>query len=360
MFYNNYTIMIYHKPKNLKNMNSETENQVSASENQMYIVAKQAIFNHFKDSKFSRVLLPSYLPDGVYSPFKELGFKRMYYPLSKNLSLPDDFPGSSSADDTVIYHIHHFGMYNKANIYKLKQLKSLGYYIVEDRALTLPASNADYFGNATVYSFNKMLGIPHGGMVISDNQTKNDTPRHNKESDIWKSYLSLRLKMFSHFGIKLMPQLFFRLYNKIVWKMINNKGSRLSHWLAASEFADKKVSDIIRQTDFQTISDKITYNAGYLYDNIRQNLQLCSGRDNYTTQAITGFPIIIDNPKDFQKYLMKNGIHGFGLNDAWRPDKTAPEWEYTFKHFLLPVHNDLSMKDLKKIVRVVNAYKIAH
>ena len=153
-----------------------------------------------------------------------------------------------------------------------------------------------------------------------------------------------------------MPQAFFRIYNKFAWKMINKKGADLPHWIEANAPVASNISDILHKADYQAISDKITYNAGYLYDNIRQNLQLRSGRNNYTTQAVTGFPVIIDSPKDFQKYLMKNGIHGFALSDAWRPDNTAPEWEYTFKHFLLPVHNDLTKKDLEKIVRVVNAY----
>ncbi|MCK5741969.1 MAG: hypothetical protein KAH48_07120 [Chlorobi bacterium] len=337
-------------------MNSEAENQVSASDNQIFLFARQAIYNHFSDLMSYKVLLPGYLPIGVHSPFNELGSKKLYYKVGDDLSLPIDFPGSHSPDNTIIYYIHHFGMYNHANIKRLKQLKLQGYYIVEDRALTLPTAKADYFGDATVYSFNKMLGIPHGGMVIDNKQTQQHSPINIKESDLWRSYLSIRMKLFSHFGISLMPQAFFRIYNKISWNIINKKGDNLPHWLDANAPADSKISDILHNADYQAISDKITFNAGYLYDNIRQNLQLLSGREDYTTQAVTGFPIIIDNPKDFQKYLIKNGIHGFSLSDAWRPDNAAPIWEYTFKHFLLPTHNDLRKKDLEKIVRVVNAY----
>jgi hypothetical protein len=204
-----------------------------------------------------------------------------------------------------------------------------------------------------------MLGVPHGGTIISDINTEDYSLEKNSAAEELKSYLSLRMNLFCRSGIKLMPQLFFRLYNKIAWKFINRKANNLSHWLPATGLADSAIVHLIQNLDFQSISEKIIYNAGYLFDNIRPVLRLVPDRRMYTRQAITGFPIIVDDPQDLQKYLMKNGIHGFSLRQGWRPAQNASKWDYFDKHFLLPVHNDLSKKDLKKIVRVVNAYKNA-
>jgi hypothetical protein len=134
----------------------------------LFPALRQGLLQYFKKTKYKKVLLPEYVPEGIYDPFKRLGFEIQFYSLDKNTNLNQEelVAGISEFQPDVFVYIHHFGIYNHLNIEFIKKnIVGMNILFLEDFAHSLPSSKSVFMGDICTFSFTKMLGTSQGSLV---------------------------------------------------------------------------------------------------------------------------------------------------------------------------------------------------
>ena len=72
-----------------------------------YPFSRQGLYVYLKGKTYKTVLLPSYVAEGVFDPFKELGYKITFYDVNENGYLSSSI-FENSVD--VFVYIHYFGL----------------------------------------------------------------------------------------------------------------------------------------------------------------------------------------------------------------------------------------------------------
>lgn len=345
--------MIYHKPpKENADFLLNSSNEFSYP---VFTLARQAIYHFFRQFQGKSILLPAYTADGVYLPLKQLGFKIHFYDLDLDLHLQEDYFNNFNPQNTIVYYIHHYGLWIDDNVKLLQNLKDKGFLIVEDKALTLPYKKVKTIGDIEVYSWHKLLGLPCGGAVISE---KYDKLVCNGGGSIKSSELKTVLKIFFYFYsnhfIRFIPPLPFRIYNKLVWQLFGKNLFVIYEIPETISLADPIIKKQICKIDFVKVSTKRILNAEILYKNIHPKYLLPVGKGAYLRQSLIGFPIMVDDQGRMMKYLLKRGVHGFALRNGWKPDELDYEPELLKSVFLLPVHHYLNDKELIYTSKILN------
>lgn len=114
------------------------------------------------------VMLPAYVPEGVYAPFYDSDWDIQYYDLNADLS-PDAKSIQAalelSCNVNFVVCIHYFGIIS--DLSEVSQLvKSHGAVMVEDMSHVLPNETLSYgdYGEIILYSLPKVIGVPDGAL----------------------------------------------------------------------------------------------------------------------------------------------------------------------------------------------------
>src|SRR5687767_14899718 len=187
------------------------------------IMTRQAICALLRELPLKNVILPRFVPAGVYHPVLETKKRITYYDVPMDLTVDASFVTSLDLDpaDTIFYYIHQFGLYIEQNIKLMHEMQSRGFFVIDDRSLSLPVSHYEEFGDATAYSFYKLVGLPFGGQV----RTKTNMNVTYSEPDEYHS--TLRKKMTANFRfyanpvLSTVPAFPYRAYNKLFSKYVS-------------------------------------------------------------------------------------------------------------------------------------------
>lgn len=125
------------------------------------------IARHYANST-KRVLLPAYTCQTVIAPFVQEGWQCAFYPVNKNLRMDETafLTLAKSFQPTLcVVHSYFGNELNQSELNTLKELKSLGCVLVEDRTQILFSQHYDEIFDFFVGSYRKWYPIPDGGFL---------------------------------------------------------------------------------------------------------------------------------------------------------------------------------------------------
>jgi dTDP-4-amino-4,6-dideoxygalactose transaminase len=102
--------------------------------------------------------------------------------------------------------------------------------------------------------------------------------------------------------------------------------------------------------------------AEYYYRHLKQTQIRFLVQENYQQHPLIGFPIWVEDARQFSAYLQAHGIRGQAFIDSWWFINEAEAEHYQSSkdlmehHFLLPFHSQYTEKNLAYIVGIVNQY----
>jgi len=307
------------------------------------------------------VLVPPFLPHGIFLPLKKKKLSILYYNLDKYLRPQEDSVKNLINRKTIklIFIIHYFGVFRDYHLIS-KYSKEKNIIVLEDCAHTLylnyQHSKFGKLSDVTFFSLNKILSVPEGGLFISNNNNidlNNLKTKRNVLSKIsfYMSYLNLQCFTYyifvKNYPLKVMSLLFSKIFYYFYYFTLcsNNSCSPISI----------KSLELIKTLNYEKIFLKrlkiknifINEFSDYLTDNV--------STDDY----ITGIAFYYDNGNQISNKLNKSGIKTLRYKKLWWfvPKKEIKNYDFEKKfydnHFLIPVNENLNTGDVKKIIRTL-------
>lgn len=326
----------------------------------LYSTVRQGLYQYFQDSHFDSILLPCYIPEGIYSPFEKLGYKIYYYDIDINGEINEQNLNEyfmKYSPDIFIY-IHYFGIYNIKNINLINKVKLKSTIFIEDFAHTLPHSNIVMTGDICVFSFPKMIGVTEGGLLWFNNKKLFKKCKYSLDD---KNNKLLRRKM--HFQLiknNIILKINNYLWEKIISMLFIN--IRNYYYILMNTYTGNisKISfesmNILNRADFDKIFLRRKYIASIYYNNLDKNIKINLPREYFLKQALFGFPILVKNRKAFSLFLRKNGIKGLILNERWWFRKEGGNKDLFNYHYILPMNHYISINKIYFIINKINQF----
>lgn len=127
-----------------------------------------------------KVLLPAYIGwsaregSGIFDPITELGLDYRFYRMREDLTIDTEHFAKQleSFEPSAVLLVHYFGWVDPAMAQLASLAKAQGAYVIEDSAHALFTERVGRacgnFGDASVYSFHKMLPVRSGGALTAE------------------------------------------------------------------------------------------------------------------------------------------------------------------------------------------------
>ena len=321
-----------------------------------------------EDGKKEVVLLPAYVPQGLYAPFEKKKWKIVLYPIDEELN-----PIWSEVESLIKKHtpslavlIHYFGTIQP--IEKFVQLCDYqGVKVIEDYThLFFKQEKITYKGDYILYSLPKMVGVPDGAVLVVRDSTidVNRLKYYKRRTNclyLTKQVLLLSINsILSKIACAKLVNIFSALFNKLfnsyntLMRVYHrpNKMSVLSQIIVNRINFDEVIKTRSRYA--RMYDEKLT--DRHLRKILRMGSEDC---------AIFSYPILVEDRDSLYWFLAKKGIYGTYLTSNWNyipeeQDKKSQLFkntEYMINHhFLLPTALHLKEKDIEKIIDCVNEW----
>ncbi len=308
-----------------------------------------------------QVLLPVWVPEGVYLPFVRAGWRIIFYELDA-LANPDwrqleTLFAQYTFDLAVL--IHYFGQ--SRDHLRMAELAKGHCPILEDWAHTYPNPywRTPNKGNWALFSPTKLVGITDGAWLIGPNGISNSNKKGSWQKRYTYVFWQLLYLLASTF-------LQLRVPGNRIWKRISG-GSYARGYQLLVELTNQAASIsplgawLLRHTNHQKVVD----------NRIEQAIQYSEGLRNPHFQQLgkvgkepfpwVGFLILVDDVKAFIAHLAQHNIRGQQFTDRWWFYEEVSLYPTARKlwqrHFLLPLHQNFSAEDIAYIIQVSNAYR---
>lgn len=320
------------------------------------VMTRQSLRQLYHGLLQTDVILPRFVPIGVYKPIVDSGKTIHWYDVPNDLQIDQEHIRSMKLNPatTIFHYVHQFGIHVPDNVEFIRSLQREGYFIVDDRSLTLPVDKYEEFGDATAYSFYKLIGIPCGGEV----RTKEvRTSVINLQDEANRRLIRKMKQNFIFYANPvnaLVPSAVFRVFNRA-----------FSRYVEYGHLVDKAFADSLPQlpeplvqhidnADFNAVSRRRAEIARMFYNGLSPALLLPLPLESFTRQSMMGFPILSEDPVALLKMLVRRGITTFRFTKIWWWDTSRPFCDLYVRNLLLPAHQGLSDANVRTIIRHVN------
>jgi dTDP-4-amino-4,6-dideoxygalactose transaminase len=326
----------------------------------LYPALRQGLYQFFKTKSYKKVLLPEYLPEGIYAPFKKLNFEIQFYTVDRNTNIKAENIKTLISDfkPDVIVYIHLFGLRNQKNIDLLTtEIKSSAILLVEDFAHTIPAKENPVIGDVLTMSFTKIIGVSQGSLLWIKNKGLffKSPYLESKEDLVLRKKMDFNFKLLNYMSGK--GNVFFS--KSIILKLLKSQRDYYSYLMDRFHILTGKVSDqnieIINKIDFEKIHKRRNEIATMYLNKLNPGLLMDLPQSYYTGQLLFAFPILVDDQNKFGKYIRNNGISGVVLTNKWWFSNKNYNELYQ-RHFLLPINHYLSNNEIEKVIDFANKY----
>jgi dTDP-4-amino-4,6-dideoxygalactose transaminase len=329
---------------------------VLGDSNFLYPFLRQGLNVLLKKSNYKTVLLPHFIPEGLYHPFLINNFDITFYDIDKDGNLDENI--FERKFDIFVY-VHYFGLYNQRNIQIIKDNACNYNLFLEDFAHSIYCKHL-LSGDICTLSFTKMIGVTEGSCILLNDKVNCDSvyTKRNLKSFIIRYDLCTKMIINT-----LLIRRYFKLSKYIYYlfsfcKRIDYYKILMSSYEDCYPKMNKASLNLISTINFNLIS-KVRVEYAHLYlENITPNLLFDIPREYYLLQPLFAFPISVNNRDVFLDRLIKSGVKAFKLYSSWCFGNIKNR-DFVDKHILLPINQNLSKEDLLFVVSVVNeTYKL--
>ena len=307
-----------------------------------------------------KVLLPVWVAEGIHLPFVKAGWQIEYYDLDSyaNPAWQHLEQRLEQQEYDLVVLIHYFGL--PRNTERLRMLIRGRYPILEDWAHSYPASKwpAPASGVWALFSPSKFVGTTDGAWIIGPYPLQHTHPKD-------KAIARLRYLYWQWLYLIASTLLWRQWPGQELWKKLQGgsyaRAYRLLLRLTGTPTGISLGGKwLLAHTDHHRLIDQRIAQARYYAEHLNNpdlNKMLAAGN---TTVPWIGFPLWLEDRKDFVDYLAKHNIRGQQFTERWWFEEAAQDYSGGLAllqhHYLLPMHQDFTLEDIATITRIANAY----
>lgn len=316
----------------------------------------------------SKVIIPAYTCKVVVEAAMLAGKEVIYAPTSRKTFNISALPKLD--EDCIVIATHQYGL--PCHIHDIATLcKEVGAVLIEDCAGSLGTringKLTGLFGDFAIFSFDssKLINVPSkGGFIISKNS---DTLKKISECNPKKSCsLGYKIKHLSRGGIYVLLKSAM-LYRCFHYLTMERKGKmQLEDHVGINttlneyythDFYEWQAAIVLRQ--FRRIDDIIKKRQKiYAYLNEHLNNTKITKPEFYQDATCIRYAVLVENKKRFYYECLKQGVDmGFSFNSVVCPTEWTEEHVISDNVLNIPSYYNLSEKECKMIVDVVNSIK---
>ena len=305
------------------------------------------------EKRWKRALLPAYTCESVSYPFVANGFSVDFYDCDEQMNPDIHYIAAALKEPAVFVHMGHFGFAtNRLLKDELAHFSSNGCYIIEDNTHTLFNTGGNLYSDCRVASIRKWLGVPSGGVYVSDDldafrMGANDPPQ-DAFANPRKEAMRIKGEYMQKYDLQKKEQ-FMRLFHE-------------AEDVRKEDFGvytiDATSHDILLSTNFEKLREQRRANFKIL---------LASFTENKTYRPVFTrlpegvcplfFPIYVDKDnKAEQKKLAQKGLFAPIHWPANQFDTSnRPGKQFIDSHILaIPCDQRYSESDMQEIAKMIN------
>lgn len=319
---------------------------------------------NFNPTSKPTVLLPAFLPEGIIYPFKRSGWCIQFYNLDPlGNPLWEDFPEETAV--TIAILIHLFGIPRDSQ--RFKALLSDKTIFIEDFAHNhiAPKGELNWIGDIALFSFPKLLGLPDGAALALKSNQGWSLKIGRKGSFLHLAYVCLRFNalLLDTIHNKSPFPIFKRLLKKIAVYNLVLSYRILQRYCHRPHQISRLSKYLLRHTDHQKIVEQRKSLFKIYTTQLSNSFINPTCRHSSLPLATIGYPLIVKDRSGFLNYLEQHQIRATVFRDGWDfiPKDQMPYFQSSqqllHQHVLLPLHQKLSVSDIKRICKVINQFK---
>jgi len=304
------------------------------------------------------VLLPSYLYDGILSPFKERNLAIKFYKINADLTMDvSDIERKISENTKILFIIHYFGFPQPVD--KLRELResNSSCSIVEDLVQSMLSTRLDgtlgKFGDFSFDAYRKLLPTPDGSLLLVNKPI--EYVNWNKWKDrqfehflhINSRYIAMNLKnlyLTTHLVPKTLHLWLFRHAERLLVDYpILAEMSRMS----------KRLLD---KFDFEEAIVKRRENYQYLLNNWFSDSIVPLFQDLPNSVCPLGFPILTQDRDHLRRELIDSKIYcsvHWELPCEIDNDEFAVSWEISRRILMIPIDQRYGIGEMNYILNKI-------
>ena len=322
---------------------------------------RQGLFAYFSGKGYKRILMPDFVPEGIYDPFLRLGYEIRFYHVSMDLGIDKNelFSIGEAFSPDIFVSIHYFGVYRPGILAAAREAMPRQVIFIEDFGHTLPTASVPLTGDICCYSFTKTLGVAEGSCVWFNARNYLEECRY--EPDNGKSR-ELKKRMAAKLTAETICGRFCcnRYAASAIRMLFGNRAAYypylMSHYTSSLARVSPRWRSILDRVDFEAVTRRRRDIARLYCEKIDPDLLLHIPKEDMTRQALFGFPLRVKERNAFDEYLASHDIQGLILNDRWWFWRDTEPSELFYHHYLLPMNHYFSDKKIERVIRIVNDY----
>ena len=320
----------------------------------------------FEMNDRTAVLLPAYVPEGLHAPFVRAGCRIVLYPLDENLD-----PIWRVLEELLLKHrpflaviIHYYGLPKPSRRFA-DLCHRYQTFVVEDLAHVLPGRDCPlgHDGDFVLYSPNKVVGVPDGGILVF----RSDAPAFSQfhfQRD-WRRILYLIQQMgilLVSTASRLLPSGRWLTALRLGTGMFLNSYTTLMSYFMHPHCISWVSRWLLKHCDWEGWASERLAHARRYADMLDP---VVFRRFQGTFQAGAGpfgYPVLVFDRASLIQYLALRGIRGTVLTARWDfiPEDIRVQHSGAVsvleRHFLFPNSQGLSVEEIETVISVANEW----
>jgi len=315
------------------------------------------------------VLLPAYVPEGLYAPFALSDWKILLYRVDRDLN-----PDWGHLEQLLAQHepqlavlIHYFGLPKPMRRF-CDLCHRHGALVVEDMAHAYLGETEERplgrEGDFILYSLPKMLGLPDGGPIVVRNRQAVGDFAAGRESMLHRFYVMQQLLMLEAVTAgRRIPRPLGGMAQLLLSRLIPLSPYRtLMRYFRRPAPMSRISRFLLRRIDCERFKAKRRALARIYVERLdRSRFEFFPGAE-LPLNVMMGFPVRVRRRDDLVRHLARRSIAGVCLVNKW--NFIPPQEEEAYReaievlrgHFLFPVHQRLSARQVERVVEAANSW----
>lgn len=264
-----------------------------------------------------RCLMPAYMCDSVFAPFRRRGWELIFYAVDSELILVGEtlFRTILETNPGLLFIHPYYGTDTCSELRaQLQVFRKSGVLVMEDVTQSYYLETAGREADFVVGSLRKWYAIPDGGFVVSDMPLAED---------------------------------------------VMESGEALDHYEGVRRMSGVSAA-ILSEMDEAAVRKKRIENQVYLYEKIFSMKRLRPVLPMQGDKAPLYLPVYAKERDDLQRFLTENDIYA---QIPWLISEDAPDFfegdeAYIYEHLLaLPIDQRYGVDEMRRIARVLSVYE---
>lgn len=331
--------------------------------------ARDAIYELLIRLPQKKVLIPAYTCIAVNEAMLLAG-KEIVYSETNSISFNSDYLKNISKD-TIVLATHQYGLPCKIEEIVAK-CKETGAILIEDCATSMGTvvngKKTGTFGDYAVISFNasKLLNVPpFGGALIGKNAEMLD--RIDKEADWKKPSISFKVRGLIRGAAFALTKnaVFYRIFHYLtiqskgkIQKTEHEKPSEHKTALYSYRFSEWQAYILLKQLKMLNRLFEKRKKLYQIYN--EQIVNPLIKKPVYIEDAVCcRYAVLVEKRNEFYQECVKQGVDmDFSHCSLGCPMSFEEEHQMASQILNIPFNTNLTKKDVKKVIRVVNSIKL--